>query len=94
MGRGDSLLNRRDERRRALLGMWGNAIATSSAGLKSLNRLTVIDYRYDYGETRYITLAKIENRVYVVAFTLRLSNIRLISARKANKKEVKRYENR
>ena len=58
------------------------------------NRLTVIDYRYDYGETRYTTLAKIENRVYVVAFTLRLSNIRLISARKANKKEVKRYENR
>ena len=58
------------------------------------NRLTVIDYRYDYEETRYITLAKIENRVYVVAFTLRLSNIRLISARKANKKEVKRYENR
>ena len=58
------------------------------------NRLTVLDYRYDYGETRYITLAKIENRVYVVAFTLRLSNIRLISARKANKKEVKRYENR
>ena len=74
--------------------IWGSAIATFSVGLKSLNRLTFIDYRYDYGETRYITLAKIENRVYVVAFTLRLSNIRLISARKANKKEVKRYENR
>jgi uncharacterized DUF497 family protein len=58
------------------------------------NRLTVIDHRYDYGETRYTTPAKIENLVYVVAFTLRLSNIRLISARKANKKEVKRYENR
>jgi len=58
------------------------------------NRLTVIDHRYDYEETRYITLAKIDNRVYVVAFTLRSSNIRLISARKANKREVKRYENR
>lgn len=58
------------------------------------NRLTVIDHRYDYGEIRYITLAKIESRVYVVAFTLRSSNIRLISARKANKKEVKCYENR
>ncbi len=57
------------------------------------NRVTVIDNRYDYQETRYITLAKIVNRVYVVAFTLRSSNIRLISARKANKKEVKRYEN-
>jgi uncharacterized DUF497 family protein len=58
------------------------------------NRLTVIDNRYDYGETRYITLAKIDNRVYIVAFTLRSSTIRLISARKANKKEVERYENR
>lgn len=58
------------------------------------NRLTVIDRRDDYGETRYITLAKIDNRVYVVAFTFRSSNIRLISARKANTREVKRYENR
>ena len=58
------------------------------------NRLTVIDHRYDYEETRYITLAKIDNRVYAVAFTFRSSNIRLISARKANKREVKRYENR
>ena len=58
------------------------------------NRVTVIDNRRDYGETRYITLAKIDNRLYVVAFTLRSSIIRLISARKANNKEVKRYENR
>ena len=58
------------------------------------NRITVIDNRRDYGEIRYISLAKIESRVYVVAFTVRSSVIRLISARKANKKEVKRYENR
>jgi hypothetical protein len=57
------------------------------------NRVTVIDNRRDYGETRYITLAKIDNRLYVVAFTLRESIIRIISARKANNKEVKRYEN-
>jgi uncharacterized DUF497 family protein len=57
------------------------------------NRVTVIDNRRDYGEIRYITLAKIDNRLYVVAFTLRSSIIRLISARKANNKEVKRYEN-
>ena len=58
------------------------------------NRVTVIDNRRDYGETRYIPLAKIDNRLYVVAFTLRSSIIRLISARKADNKEVKRYENR
>ena len=57
------------------------------------SRIAVIDNRRDYGETRYITLAKIDNRLYVVAFTLRASIIRLISARKAHNKEVKRYEN-
>ncbi|WP_019506444.1 BrnT family toxin [Pleurocapsa sp. PCC 7319] len=58
------------------------------------NRLTIIDNRYNYGETRYITLAQIDKRVYVIVFTMRSSIIRLISARKANKKEVKRYVNR
>ncbi len=58
------------------------------------NRLTVMDDRSDYGEVRYITLARIEKRVYVLVYTLRNSVIRLISARKANSKEVKRYDNR
>ena len=58
------------------------------------NRLTVVDDRSNYREVRYITLAKIDSRVYIVVFTLRSSIIRLISARKANKREVKRYEAR
>jgi uncharacterized DUF497 family protein len=58
------------------------------------NRVTVIDNRRDYGEMRYVTLAKIGDRVYVVAYTYRLARIRLISARKANTKEVNHYDNR
>ena len=58
------------------------------------NRLTVIDNRRNYGEVRYVTLARIEQRVYVLVYTMRGTVIRLISARKANSKEVKRYENR
>ena len=58
------------------------------------NRITIVDNRSDYGEIRDITLAKIDNRVYVVVFTVRSFIIRLISARKANKREVKRYEAR
>jgi uncharacterized DUF497 family protein len=58
------------------------------------NRLTLIDNRRDYGETRYVSLAKISSRVYVVTFTLRSDSIRLISARKANSREVNRYDNR
>lgn len=58
------------------------------------NRITVIDNRFDYGEVRYITLARIDQRVYVLVYTIRDSVIRLISARKANTREVKRYGNR
>ena len=58
------------------------------------NRITVIDNRFDYNEVRYITLARIDRRVYVLVYTIRGSVIRLISARKANSKEVKRYDNR
>ena len=58
------------------------------------NRLTVKDERSDYSEVRYVTLARIEKRVYVLVYTLKNSVIRLISARKANSREVKRYDNR
>jgi len=58
------------------------------------NRLTVIDNRLEYGEVRYIILARIEHRVYVLVYTERGSVIRIISARKANSREVKRYDSR
>jgi uncharacterized protein len=66
----------------------------ASRAFEDENRLTVIDDRSDYDEVRYISLACIEKRVYVLVYTLRNSVIRLISARKANSKEVKRYDNR
>ncbi|WP_245562219.1 BrnT family toxin [Stanieria cyanosphaera] len=46
------------------------------------------------GKFALLTLARIDQRVYVLAYTIRGSVIRLISARKANSKEVKRYDNR
>ncbi len=66
----------------------------ASRAFEDENRLTIIDNRSDYDEVRYITLARIEKRVYVLVYTLRNSVIRLISARKANSKEVRRYDNR
>ncbi|MCF6240429.1 MAG: BrnT family toxin [Bacteroidales bacterium] len=45
------------------------------------------DTRKDYGEKRYIGIGKISDRVIVVVYTIRSSVIRLISARKASKKE-------
>ena len=54
--------------------------------------LVTVDDRFNYGETRYIALGLISNRLYVIVFTETPTGIRVISFRKANKREVKRYE--
>ena len=51
----------------------------------------LIDDRQDYGEVRYRAMGLFKGRLHFVAFTLRGDKIRLISFRKANEKEVKRY---
>jgi hypothetical protein len=50
------------------------------------------DQRWDYGEERFRALGVIDGCVFVVVFTRRLRAIRIISARRANSREVKRYE--
>ena len=56
------------------------------------NRIVTHDRRRDYGEDRYRLLGTIDGRVYVVVYTVRGSAIRIISARKANGREVTYYE--
>ena len=56
------------------------------------NRIAGRDRRWDCGEDRYRLLGAIEGRVFVVIYTMRGSAIRIISARKANGKEVREYE--
>jgi uncharacterized protein len=50
-----------------------------------------VDDRRDYGETRIILLGIIDNRVLCIVYTLRGSVCRIISARKANQREQKTY---
>jgi uncharacterized DUF497 family protein len=50
------------------------------------------DRRRDYGERRYLALAKIDGRVHLMVFTPRSGYLRIISLRKANRREVRRYE--
>ncbi len=45
------------------------------------------DIRQDYGEKRWISIGKMREYIVVVVFTLRGNYVRIISARKANKKE-------
>jgi uncharacterized DUF497 family protein len=48
------------------------------------DRLVRNDTRWDYGEDRYQLLGAIDQRVFFVAYTLRGTTTRIISARKAN----------
>lgn len=53
----------------------------------------LIDDRADYGETRIRALGVLAGRVYALVFTEIPGGIRVISFRKANKREVAEYEN-
>lgn len=55
------------------------------------NALVALDNRFNYGEDRYQALGFIGERLFVVVFTLRGNDIRVISLRKANNREQKRY---
>lgn len=50
------------------------------------------DRRKDYGERRYCVPGFIDDRLHSVVFTPRNGKPRVISLRKANKREVNRYE--
>jgi hypothetical protein len=56
------------------------------------HRLDNEDIRRDYSEERRLTLGKIEGRLFAVAYTTRGKVIRLISARKANEREQRKYD--
>lgn len=57
------------------------------------NRAIVVeDARHDYGETRFQALGNIDGRLHMVVFTVRGESLRIISLRKANAREVARYE--
>ena len=50
------------------------------------------DHRWNYGEERFRALGKIDGKIFVVVYTRRSLAVRIISARRANQREVKRYE--
>ena len=50
------------------------------------------DTRKDYGETRYQATGYLQGRLMILIFTPILEGIRVISFRKANKREIRKYE--
>ena len=55
------------------------------------NAFTVEDTRNDYPEPRFVTMAPIRGRLCVFAWCWRGAVLRVISLRKANDRERKRY---
>lgn len=52
------------------------------------------DARKDYGETRLCALGEIAGRVFLVVYVDRGTDRRIISLRRANKREIDRYVQR
>jgi uncharacterized DUF497 family protein len=50
------------------------------------------DARTDYGEPRYVAIGCVAALVYVVVFTPRGEDTRVISFRRANDREIRAYE--
>ncbi len=53
--------------------------------------ITVPDERRDYGETRFITIGRLDGRMVVTVWTQRDGARRIISLRKANEREQAAY---
>jgi len=50
------------------------------------------DERKEYDELRILSFAPIHNRIHALCWTQRGENVRIISLRKANRREVMKYE--
>ena len=53
--------------------------------------LVMADNRRDYGEERYLAYAPIGSRLYAMVFTIQNGKKRIISLRKSNIRELKKY---
>ena len=58
------------------------------------DELTFEDDRYDYGENRFVTIGRLDHRLVVLVWTPRGATRHLISMRKANEREQRKYNAR
>jgi hypothetical protein len=54
--------------------------------------MVIADTRRDYGEPRFRALGVIDGRLHSLVFTPRAEGVRVISLRRVNRREVRRYE--
>lgn len=58
---------------------------------KDSKKIITEDTRKDYGENHFIVVGKVTNVILTVVYTIRKTAVRIISARRANKKERNEY---
>ena len=64
----------------------------AAADFEFESALIWLDDRLDYTEARFSALGLVKGRVHALVFAETLAGIRVISFRKANAREVRRYE--
>jgi uncharacterized protein len=69
----------------------GVSLAFGATVLADPNRLDILDVRFDYAEERIVSYGMVEGRIWVCVFAVRGETHRLISVRKANDREMRRY---
>lgn len=56
-----------------------------------LDEVTIVDDRFDYGETRFRSFGLLDGAPHCLVFTIRDGEIRPISLRRAHEEEYRRY---
>jgi uncharacterized protein len=79
------------EKNKANLSKHGIDLQDAAWLFADASRLDLPDDREDHGEPRRVAVGEVLGRVWVVVYTVRGKVHRLISARKANEREQKRY---
>jgi uncharacterized DUF497 family protein len=69
----------------------GIPFAYAARAFSDPNAAAYPDRRRPYGEERFNLIARIESYIFSVTFTVREGKIRIISARRASKKERDKY---
>ncbi len=67
------------------------SLAFGAEVLADADRLDILDVRFDYAEERFVAYGMAEGRVWICVFALRGEVHRIISVRKANERETRRY---
>lgn len=70
----------------------GASLAFAKRVLDDPGRLDVLDVRFNYTEERFVSYGLVDGRVWVCVFAPRGDSCCIISVRKANDRETRRYQ--